>query len=229
MRLATVMTTADRSPKTNYVGPTVRRCLGAGLQPILFPTDPDVRWLHRLFPLEEVEIRVPPRRLNRVENGATALIDVPECDWVLHLEDDVTPCVDAAGSVTRWLEQYARDDRRIVLFWSHDAYPSIGVGDHSIERRFGGVAVAMRHDDAVSCGLWCRKHAPTWRQGQARLRGFDKMMAQWHRVAYPQIAAVSVSLPNLFQHDGKESSLAHLAPRGRFEQSPTFTGEAWHA
>ncbi len=227
MTIATVMTTADRTPKTNYVGPTVRRCLGAGLQPTLFATDPDMRWLHRLFPLEEVEIRVPSRHLNRVENGARALYDAPLADWVLHLEDDVIPCDDAAGSVQRWLARHARADRRIVLFWSHDAYPSIGVGDHSIERRFGAVAVAMRHADAVACGQWCRQQAPTWRSGTARLRGFDKMIAAWHRVAYPQVAAVSVSLPNLFQHDGRESSLSHLLPHGRFEQSPTFTGEAY--
>lgn len=221
------MTTANRAPRHNYVGETVSRCLSSGLQPILFATDPDIRWLRALVPSDAVQIRVPAQRLNRVQNGYTALLGASDADWVLHLEDDVIPCSDAAGSVARWLQKHAREDRRIVLFWCHDAYPSVGVADHSIARRFGGVAVAMRKADAVSCGLWCQQHAPTWRSGSARLRGFDKMMAEWHRSAYPDIPAVSVSLPSLFQHVGVQSSLSHLAPRGRFEQSPTYTGDAY--
>lgn len=227
MTIATVMTTANRAPKRNYVQGTVRRCLNAGLSPIVFATDPDVRWLRQLFPLEEIDIRIPPRRLTRIENGAAALLGVPDCDWVLHLEDDVQPCADAGGSVDRWLTRYAREDRRLVLFWSHDAYPSVGMGDHSIVRRFGAVALAMRRADAIACGTWCLAHASTWRSGTARLRGFDKMIAAWHRDAYPEVPAVSVSLPSLFQHLGRESSLSHLAPSGAFEISPHFTGAAW--
>jgi hypothetical protein len=221
------MTTANRAPNRNYVGRTVRSCLEAGLVPILFATDSDLEWLWS-FVREEVPIRVPARCLTRIENGAAALLGAPEADWVLHLEDDVLACADASGSLVRWLERYARLDRRIVLFFSNERYPKVGVVDHSVKRPFTAQAVAMRWPDAQAMGQWALDHVATWRSGTARLRGFDRMMLAWHTEQYPNIPAVSVSVPSLFQHIGTQSSLAHLGHAGRFPKSPTFTGQAWH-
>ncbi len=54
------------------------------------------------------------------------------------------------------------------------------------------------------------------------------MMREWHKSTYPDIPAVSASVPSLFQHMGKDSSLSHLWPHSAgFWQSPTFTGEAY--
>jgi hypothetical protein len=228
MKIVVVMTTANRAPRENYAAQTIGMLAAQGVRPVVFATDPDVRWL---APSVRVacDLRVPTRRLTRIENGAAALLGAPECDWVLHLEDDAKPCDDALGSVQRWLGHHAREDRRLVLFWSRDTYEGVasGAADHSIGRLFGGVAVAMRMADAVSLGTWAARHARRWRSGTARLRGFDKMMAQWHREAYPEIAFVSASVPSLFQHIGKQSSLSHLSPHGGFWTSPTFTGRAY--
>lgn len=240
MTVGVVMTTADRVgrrqgigerlPAQNYIGRTLEALSAQGIAPHLFPTNRDVRWLEPILaPLSVAPVlHIPARPLNRIENGVTALLGAPACEWVLHLEDDVQPCADVLGSVTRWLTRHAREDRRIALFWSKDEYAAVdGVGDHPRDQLFGAVAVAMRRSDALDCGDWIARHARRWRSGTARLRGFDKLIRAWHRDRYPDLPAVSASVPSLFQHIGKSSSLSHLYPRGGFWTSPTFTGAAY--
>lgn len=224
MTVRIVMTTADRGAAHNYLAETLR-LLGAQAAAVdLFPTDPDVRWIGQT----PGPIHVPTRTLTRIENGGRALLDAPPCDWVVHLEDDVRPCRDFLPSVARFLDRFERPDRKLVLLWSRDRYPGrSSAPDHPIDLLFGAVAVAMRRADALALGAWALEHAPTWRTGEARLRGFDKMMAAWHRARYPYIKALTAARPSLVQHVGRTSSLAHLKPRGGFWQSPTFTGEAF--
>lgn len=240
MTISVVMTTADRRgrrqgigepvPAQNYVGRSLAALAEQGARPHLFATDPDVRWLRAIVAPLPVppHLHVPVRPLNRIENGAAAMLGAPPCDWVLHLEDDVQPCADALGSVARWLKQHARTDRRIVLFWSRDTYAGVdGAADHPSGRLFGAVAVALRREDALDFGDWVTRHARRWRSGTARLRGFDKMLRQWHQQRYPENPFISASVPSLFQHIGKASSLSHLYPHGDFWTSPTFTGAVY--
>ncbi len=239
MKIGVVMTTANRIhakqgigstvASRNYVGATLRDLLAQGVTPHVFATSPNVKWLRPLMAgLPESHLHLPSRPLNRIENGAAAMLNVPACDWVLHLEDDVQPCADVLGSISRWLSRHARDDRRIVLFWAREAHVgAVDVDDHPRDLLFGAVAVAMRRADALDFGQWVVSHARRWRSGTARLRGFDKMMRAWHKQTYPDIPAVSASVPSLFQHMGKDSSLSHLWPHGSFWTSPTFTGEAY--
>lgn len=231
MTLAWALTTADRGPGRNYVGRTLTALQAQGLDPDVFATSPDVAWLEReLEVLALARLHVPPRRLSRIENGVALMTaDYGAADWLVHLEDDVVPCADLAGSLTRWLTRHARTDRRVVLCWSADAYATAPVADHPITRPFGAVAFALRTRDARRFGTWARAHVRTWRSGSRRLRGFDKMLACWHQAAYPRIPAVSATVPSLVQHIGRESSLQHLAPASRWQESPTYTGAAFDA
>ncbi len=243
MTVGVVMTTANRTharqgigtgaPLQNYVGTTLAALAAQGVAPHLFATAPNIKWL-RPFLAElpsdcRPELHVPTRLLSRIENGAAAMLGAPECDWVLHLEDDVRPCADALGSVRRWLAHHAREDRRLVLFWSRDTYPgAVDVGDHPRDQLFGAVAVALRRDDALDFGAWVKRHARRWRSGTARLRGFDKMLRAWHRDRYPDHLSIAASVPSLFQHIGEDSSLSHLWPHATgCWTSPHFTGAAY--
>ncbi len=218
------MTTADRSPRHNYLGATLAALRDQNIYPCVFPTSPDIDWL----PANTPRVFRPVRHLNRVENGARLFCEMPVCDWVVHLEDDIAPCADLRGSVARWLTAHARDNRRIVLLWSAERYDVRGaVADHAADRLFGAVGVAMRYTDARDFGAWAWRTAPVWRSGSRRKRGFDKMMAAWHRVRYPNIRSVSATVPSLIQHLGRESSLDHLEPKTRWQDSPTFTGAAY--
>jgi hypothetical protein len=240
MTVEVIMTTADRRgrlqglggaiPAQNYVGQTLMALAAQGVRPHVFPTHKDTRWLGPLLSGLPVQphLHVPARHLNRIENGAAAMLGAPPCDWVLHLEDDIEPCSDLMGSVTRWLTKHAREDRRIVLFWSRDTYEAVdGPADHPSGKLFGAVAVALRRPDALAFGEWVTRHARRWRSGTARIRGFDKMLRQWHQQQYPDLPFISASVPSLVQHIGRASSLSHLQPHGDFWQSPSFTGAAY--
>jgi hypothetical protein len=225
--IAWALTTADRGPGRNYLAETIRALAAQGITPHVFATSPDVRWLADLRP-ELPCLHVPLRRLTRIENGAALMLATyGEAEWLVHLEDDVAPCADVAGSVTRWLERHAREDRRVVLCWSAEPYAAAPVADHPVTQPFGAVAFAIRTRDARRFGTWAQRHAATWRSGSRRRRGFDKMLACWHQAAYPAIPMVSATVPSLFQHLGRESSLRHLAPASRWQESPTYTGAAY--
>src|SRR5690606_2064806 len=140
-------------------------------------------------------VHAPARAYKATENMGIALLGAPACDWVLHLEDDVKPCADLIGSVTRWLEQHAHEGVRLTSFFT----PSIKKADMRAAHDAGAtalpfpttrwasaVAFAMRWTDAQACGQWILDHASTWRVGPdyptwANARGADRMVGAWHQ------------------------------------------------
>lgn len=223
MKLAWAMTTADRAPQQNYLAETLKALSAQQIDPIVFPTSPEADWM----PAGVSRRQVPPVRLTRVENGARLMAhDFGEIDWLIHVEDDVQPCADVEGSIQRWLERHA-GRARLAPLWSAEHYGRGPVAVHPIGRTFATVAIALRGADVGSVGRWARAHVSSWRDGELRLRGFDKMVGQWHRETYPA-HQVLATVPSLFQHIGRESSLAQL-PRSttRWIKSPSFDGRRY--
>lgn len=240
MRLLIGMTTADRAPGPNYVGPTLAALhRSSALSPDqvhVFASAPDVTWLRRelaeqssLLDMAVCSLHVPDRPLTRNENGIALMTGLPECDWVLHLEDDVAFCHDFVGSVERWLTAHARDDRRGYFFycgWGR-LVDQGEVFDYPIAKSNWIQAVALRYADAVDFGQWAHQQLPTWRRGWSdrwRLSGFDELLKIWAKTRYPTIDHWLATYPCFVQHMGRES----LVHKGRPHRStPAFAGEDW--
>jgi hypothetical protein len=170
------------------------------------------------------------------ENMGIALGAAPKCDWVLHLEDDVTPCREFLPSVMRWIERHARETARLVSFYltprmAAGALRSPGVRAFPVPSFQAAQAFALRWDDAQACSQWIAAHAPTWRVGPAwpgwaHKRGSDRMVAAWHQAAYAEIADGIASDPCFVEHEGQVSSLRAIKAF-RFHRAAVFTGEPW--
>lgn len=234
MRVVVAMTTADRSPRRNYVGgtlsgllqssPTLRR---ENLH--LFATAPDVRWLRAELdahgiPESAVTLHVPSRKLTRNENGHALLLGAPRSGWLLHLEDDLTFCRDFVGSVRRWLARYASDDYRCYSFCTFRGKP-----DGEVEawlqpkNSWGALAVAMRAAHAFQFAAWVSSHIASWRAGMSepwRVSGFDMMLRTWAGGRF------LASHPSFVQHAGDES-LTHAFRNRPVTRSPFFAGKDW--
>lgn len=242
MDLRIVMRTLDRQIRPSYLARTVTHLRRQGIQPDqlhVYPTDPVISWI-------EPAIRVactlhrPARKYRATENMGIALRDAPACDWVLHLEDDVRPCADLLGSITRWIEAHVTEDHRLLTFFApslkHPMHRAVKAETAVLpcplpDAWTSGVAVALRWSDAQACGQWILDHAATWRTGPqypawAKHRGADKMIAAWHAEAYPMIHEGLASVPCFVEHEGQLSSLRRFGRFG-FVKAPVFTGRAW--
>jgi hypothetical protein len=236
MILHVAVTTADRAPRTNYVGATLRDLFRSS--PMLdrrrlhlFVTAPETEWLDRnlawsgLLPAREVcTLHVPKRRLTRNENGLALLRGVPRCDWLLHLEDDVSFCDDFIGSVVRWLKRHARPDRQLYSFCTFKGVaPAKREAWDQPAKSYGAIAVAMRWADSQSLAEWVRLHIGRWRLTMRQpwqVSGFDMMMREW--ASGPLLA----SNPSFAQHEGDES-LTHAFRARPIMRSPYFAGRDW--
>ena len=242
MTLSIVMRTASRRGGPDYLTRTLRQIAGQRVPPSqvhLFPTAPDVRMTPEAR--GACTVHAPDRAYRATENMGVALLGAPPCDWVLHLEDDVKPCRDLIGSVTRWLSMHAREDVRLVSFFTpsikavtmREAHASgVSALAFPITRWTSAVAFAMRWADAQACGRWILDHADTWRVGPdypewANARGADRMVGAWHEATYPHITEALTSVPCLVEHIGHISTLRGLGRFG-FVKAPLFVGQAWN-
>lgn len=231
-RVAIAMRTADRSPKPNYVGGTIRRLLAQGIDPAsihLCATRPDVRWLERELQGAAVTLHVPERPLSPNENGLAQIrvLDPTSAEWVLLLEDDLGFCADFLGSVQRWLVKATRPDRHVYRLFGFGLRPpknrSVVAYDWKLQGLCGSQAVLLRMDDAHDFLAWADANLETWGgfRGNAKI-AFDKLIASWALHRWPTEPGV-VSYPLFVQHIGDVSSLHPRAIR----MDNLFAGAGW--
>jgi len=233
LRLAITMRTADRSPKPNYLGGTVRRLLAQGIPPSelqICLTDPDTRWLSGQLgaSIGSVTLHVPSRQRTPNENGLAqiASLDPNVYDWVLLLEDDLSFCADFVASVKRWIGAAARPNRHLYRLFGFRVSPPhghVGFYDDRLDRCAGSQAVLLRMEDAQDFLVWSRANLETWGgfRGNAKI-AFDKLLASWVLARFGREPGV-MSHPMFVKHIGKVSSLhPSTTQMDRF-----FAGDTW--
>lgn len=218
--IAVTIRTADRSPKPNYVGATVRQLLAQGVAPdhlYVAATDPEVGWLRRELASLQCYIDVPQVKRGPNENGLAQIACVPmptRYDWILLLEDDLQFCADFLGSVERWLAKHARKQRHLYRFFGFAVPPGrVAAYDCRLERLRGSQAQALRVADALDFLAWGRAHLHDWHQqtpwGRVLTdpwRGFDKFLATWALSRWPHEPGL-ISHPHFVRHVGMQSGL----------------------
>lgn len=229
------ITTADRAPRRNYVGATLRGLFTSSpevspTQIHVFASTPDVRWFHeevRAYGFSGAEaacvLHIPGRPLTRNENGLALLRAASRRggQWLLHLEDDLIFCADFLGSVRRWLERHACE-RKVYTFCVFKGQP-VGEAWNQPRGSYGTLAVAIRIPEVRSLTKWVEARIGGWRRHMRqpwRTTGFDMMVRAW--AAEPFLAAN----PSFVQHAGDES-LAHAFRRRPITRTPFFAGTDW--
>jgi SAM-dependent methyltransferase len=232
VRIAITMRTANRAPKPNYVGETVRRLVAQGVAPErihLCATHPDVVWLERELGGIPVTLDVPrvPRTPNQNGLAQIQTIDPTSADWILLLEDDLNFCADFLGSVERWIQDWARPNRHLYRLFGFRVTPARSApgayDDLTLPRFAGSQAVLLRMDDAQDFLAWGQANLETWGgfRGNAKI-AFDKLLATWLHAQWPGEPPV-MSHPLFVKHVGFQSS---LHPKAAVNDR-LFAGAAW--
>lgn len=217
MNLILTIRTANRAPKRNYVGATVRSLIAKGADPSaihLFPTDPDVRWLSEL----PVTVHVPDHHCTPNENGIRQVeaLEGSEAEWIVFCEDDIETCADPMGSMARWLADHARPDVHVYRFFALPRTPVVRRTETAdwcpLKEMRGSQAVALMADDARAFAAWATAHPTDWRPKDAPFqdrptKGFDKLIGYWALKHWPNQPLGLVSRPMLVNHIGTESAL----------------------
>jgi hypothetical protein len=228
------MITCDRSPKRNYRRETLERLaqsIAQGANPDhsyvvhVCPTRPEsTDWLSGL-PLQ-VSVHPAVEDYSLPDNAARALIfaATTPCDWVVFLEDDVAFCSDFLGSLARWLDRRAREDRRIYTLYTpyRETADAVRQGrdawEYPIECFYGTQCVVLRPEDAVEAGIAILRH-----EFGRRRRGWDLMLRDWAAARWPHIKRFLAACPCFAEHVGEESTL-YASPRSK---SFSFQGPTW--
>ncbi len=211
--------TANRAPKRNYLGQTVRNLLSARIEPSrlhLFPTDPDVAWLgDELDYQPDIMIHVPDRRYNANQNGVRcieALEWAPDADWIGLFEDDLA----AVAGIPDWLEAHADPFVHVYRLF---ALPGTQLSKHQpgsawarLREMRGSQAVFLRRADALNLLSWSKAKGGRFRPADAPFqdrpdRGFDKLIGYWALDRWPDQLYGLVASPMLVNHVGRESLL----------------------
>lgn len=222
VNLLITIRTANRAPKRNYLGATVRAFLAGGAcDPDLihlFPTDPDIAWLETELDGLPVHIHAPDRRRAPNENGIAQVsaLDHVEAEWIGLFEDDVETCTDPVGSMASWLADQARPDVAVYRFFALPRTPVVKHTEHAswcpLREMRGSQAVVLRNLDARYFAAWATAHPHDWRPKEAPFqdrpdRGFDKLIGYWALNRWPKQTLGMVSRPMFVQHVGMESAL----------------------
>lgn len=234
MKLLLMIRTANRSPKPNYLGQTVRSLLAGGASPgeiHIVPTDTeDTEWIARDF--SEQVVTVSPGRRTPNQNGLAqiALLDQIEADWIVLSEDDLEWCADPIGSMARWLEDYAQPDVMVYRFFAFDRLTPLSAhaAKAPLREMKGSQVVAMRAGDARRFAAWARLHPLDWRPKDAPFQnqphtGFDKLIGYWALRDRPDVTHGLVSRPFFVKHLGIQSSLHRFGAHRNVE----FAGTGW--
>lgn len=228
------MRTADRSPKPNYLGQTVRSLIVQGVLPTdihLLPTDPAIAWLETELGKTPVSVHAPQKHRKPNANGLApiALLETYPADWIVLSEDDLEWCGDPLGSIARWLDDHATPERAIYRFFAFDDVTRAGHGGSVVPCREqkGSQVVALRAADARRFKLWAEAHPTNWRPTDAPFQnrphdGFDKLLGYWALSEDPHATGL-VSRPFFVRHLGVESAL-----HGRgLRRDREFAGTDW--
>jgi len=235
MKLLLTIRTADRSPKQNYLGQTVRSLLAGGVQASaihLVPTNDRLDWLRQELGSLDLPVHPPSAKRTPNENGL-AQIDLLRqypADWIVMSEDDLEWCADPLGSIERWLDDHATNGRLLYRFFAFGTLRpwSASASEAPLKEQRGSQVVAMRADDALRFACWAKQHRLTWRPPGAPFQqrphdGFDKLLGYWALQANPKMENGLVSRPFFVRHLGVESSIHSHGVR----RDDQFAGAKW--
>lgn len=238
-RLVPVMRTKDRSPQRNYLLETVR-----GLRGLYHPAsswdilplqvvDTGVAtpaWPHELVYVEQQHgavLHLAPERLTNNQNGLRALEVglATGAEWILHLEDDVTPCAEVGRSITDWLEDHGALATEAPCITFFTPYAQVGkvhrAGQASwrypVKDFYGNQAWVMSRQMAGSAVQFLQGRIPVWRSTQ----GFDMLLKAWMAEVLGATHLLAAA-PCFFQHVGEQSGL-----NNRFFQTGNWPGAGW--
>ncbi len=237
MKLLVTIRTADRTPKRNYLGQTVRAFVSAGTAARaihLFPTAPDVRWVLQEIGDLPVTVHVPDHRCTPNENGIRQVDALNEVDaeWIGLFEDDLETCTDPVGSMARWLSDQARPDVAVYRFFALPRTPVVKKDDAvawcPLKEMRGSQAVVLRNMDARAFAGWASMHRTDWRPKDAPFqdakdKGFDKLIGYWALNRWPKQTLGMVSRPMFVRHVGVESAMYSHG----LQNDKEFAGADW--
>lgn len=218
-RLTITIRTANRAPRRNYLGRTVRSLIAHGVAAEaihLVLTDPDDDWIDEEVGSHPVVRHVPNVRRTPNANGLAqiAVLDEAPAEWLLMLEDDIDVCDDFPGSVLRWLDRHARPEVHVYRFCAFGGAlaNAPGVAIYPLREQRGSQAIALRGDEAPACLSWAAVKGKSWRPRGARFQdqpdlGFDKLIGYWALDRWPTSRVSYVSEPHMVRHIGIESGL----------------------
>lgn len=208
--------TANRAPKTNYLGRTIQNLISSGVAPEeihVFPTDPDCQWMP---PLPGVSIHPPVWRLTPNQNGCAPItwLEQLPADWIVLSEDDLEWCDRPIETMATWLTTYAQPDVSVYRFFAFDPLQRRGahVASAPLREQKGSQVIALRAEDARRLWTWAQAHPTDWRPKNAPFQdrphdGFDKLVGYWALQDRPSVPFGLVSRPFFVKHIGVESSL----------------------
>ncbi len=218
--VALTIRTADRSPRHNYIGGTLKRLHAQGVDLAsvqLCFTAPDVAWFEgELRNLPRPACHVPAEKVGPNLNGIRQIEAglAMGAEWIIALEDDLEFCADFIPSVTAWLQDHARADRHVFRFFGFANAPGgVAAYDWPLEKLRGSQAIALRAADAADFVQWGRQHLTDW-VGRVKWRkpttnpliAFDKFVAAWALERWPEVPGV-MSSPHFVNHVGDQSSI----------------------
>jgi len=229
--------TANRAPKRNYLGSTVRAFLAGGCDPWLihlFPTAPDTAWMAAEVGDLPVVIHAPAQARTPNENGIALVsaLDSVDAEWIGLFEDDLECCSDVVGSMSRWLGHHARADVLVYRFFALPGTAIVprgpAVGRFSLYEMRGSQAVALRAHDARAFAAWAAAHPTDWRPAGAPFqdrptKGFDKLIGYWALQQWPGQLYGLISQPFMFSHVGRHS----LLHTHGVNNVGAFAGKSW--
>lgn len=243
--IAAVMVTVDRSPGVNYLAETLENLKRGGLLTsqrlaaflvtdsgpgcgfALSVTDSALRG-HPTPPYSGVTGGFEERVCANC-NVARALRAGYEsgAPWVLFLEDDIDVCADFFDSVGAWLDDHARDLRRVYALganypWVEEATAAgCTAANYPIEQFYGTQAFALRSEDALSLSEYLVEHCYDREEDGT---AYDLLMADWARQTWPEIGHFLASCPSFVDHIGRTSS---IRPRSETHAFPSWPGRKW--
>lgn len=232
--------TMDRRPRgsRNYLGETVRNMERAGVfrslllhsLTIVDSGSPDFSDFFRVE-MYDADRRAANGRMTQVMSGrwtlhqtaAAAIREVAAtgAQWCMVLEDDLDFCDRFLESVVGWLEDHARDDRRMYAFGANYAQIasrlSAGEWDYPVGSFYGAQALAWKRKDAAQLAEWLGPD-PSYRG--VRDHGHDLLLQQWGKAV--GLTHFLASAPSFVQHVGSDSGI-----NNRFFQFATWPGRGW--
>lgn len=146
------------------------------------------------------------------ENVAYALLYGAEtmgADWILFCEDDLDFCDDFLGSVGRWLDDYADDDR-YLLYTFGTPYEAVNKPDpfthnswrYPVDWFYGTQCFAIRPEAALSLSSYLSTNPPIL--GVDNPNAYDLMFKDWAKIYAPNKTFLA-SVPSFVQHIGRAS------------------------
>lgn len=238
--LSAVMVTVDRSPEPNYLAETLANLKRSDLETserldsLFISCSDDGEWAANVCDGLEILDTVVGiggfverhcANLN-VANALRVGAGGPD-HWVLFLEDDIDVCAGFFDSVGAWLDEHARDDRRVVSFaCPYDATCTIAaygehVWDYPITRFYGTQCFAIRSTDALDLAEYLETHCHDLNpEGVC----YDLLMHCWSESRWPNRRHFQASCPSLVQHIGMTSV---ISPRENIHTSPSWPGRDW--